>query len=157
MMPNRFYRIVSVVAALALLLDLLAFVDFFLHPLAGDHDFKSALYRGITVLVLIPFTLFVSFLIIKRVPGNVVGPLLIVWSSSVAYFSIRDDILPVLFSLYFAFNLIFGWMAFFLMLLHFPNGRIYPPDLHAAAIQYLDYLSDYCDHEPSSGTDPRLE
>jgi hypothetical protein len=127
-MKTAFYRIVTLVAGLALLLDGLALVDFLLHPLAGDYKFHSALYRAVTVLGLVPLTLLVAFLIIRRVPGNVVGPLLIVWSGTVAN-TVRVDIGPALFSLYYAYDIVFGWMALFLLFLHFPDGKIYPPGI----------------------------
>ena len=79
------------------------------------------------ILVLVPLTLLVGFLIIHRVPGNVVGPLLIVWSGTVAYWSIREEIAPGLFALFFYYDMAFGWFGLFLMLLHFPDGQVYPP------------------------------
>jgi hypothetical protein len=127
LMKLLFYRIVVLVAGLALFLDGLALVDFLLHPLAGDFVYDSALFRAVSILVLVPLTLLVGFLIIRRVPGNVVGPLLIAWSGSVAYFSIRADIPPVVWGLFYAYDKLFGWPAFFLMLLHFPSGQIFPP------------------------------
>ncbi|HVP21422.1 MAG TPA: hypothetical protein VMS73_06125, partial [Anaerolineaceae bacterium] len=126
-MKTVFYRIVLYISGVALILNGLALVDFVLHPAAGDHNFHSALFRAVSVLVVIPLTLLVGFLIIRRVPGNVVGPLLIMWSGSVAYYSIRDDIGQVWFSLYYFYNIAFGWFSLFLLILHFPDGTIYPP------------------------------
>jgi hypothetical protein len=126
-MERWFYRIVILIGGLALLLDGLALADFGLHPLAQDYNFHSAIYRGVTVLVLMPITLAVGFLIIRRVPGNVVGPLLIVWSADIAYNSMSEQIGPALFGLYYAYDLIFGWTGLFLLFLHFPDGKIRPP------------------------------
>jgi hypothetical protein len=99
----------------------------FLHPFGTDYNFHSIFYRSITVLVLIPLTLLIGFLIIKRVPANIVGPLLILWSGSVAFRSIREEIGPAVFALYYAYDLVFDWTALFLMFLHFPDGKIYAP------------------------------
>ena len=131
----------SLVAGLALLLDGLALADFVLHPLAQDHNFHSALYRAATILVLVPLTLLVGYLIIRRVPGNVVGPLFIVWSGTVAYNSTSLELGPTVYALYFAYNLVFGWLALFLMLLHFPDGKIHPPGA-SRWIYLLSGLSD---------------
>jgi hypothetical protein len=126
-MKAIFDRIFLLLGGVALFLDGLALLDFLLHPLAGDFTFHSTIYRAVVILLLTPLTLLVGFLIIRRVPGNIVGPLLIVWSGSVAYGSIRAEIGLVLFALFFAFNQIFAWLALFLMFLHFPDGKIYPP------------------------------
>jgi hypothetical protein len=70
----------------------LAFVDFLLHPLAGDFTYHSIFFRVVSMLVLTPLTLLVGFLIIRRVPGNVVEPLFILWSGTAAYGAIRKEI-----------------------------------------------------------------
>lgn len=126
-MKRLFDRIVLILNGVALTLVGIALVDFILHPWAGDYTFNSPAFRALAILVLTPFTLLVGFLIIRRVPGNIVGPLLIVWSGTVAYGSIREDIAPVLLSVFYYYDLVFGWLAMFLMILHFPNGEIHPP------------------------------
>ncbi len=126
-MKRLFDRIVLMLNGVALILIGIALVDFLLHPWAGDYNFNSPVFRALAILVLTPFTLLVGFLIIRRVPGNIVGPLLIVWSGTVAFGSIREDIGPVLLSVFYYYDLVFGWLALFLMILHFPNGKIHPP------------------------------
>ena len=126
-MRNFLYLVAIVVMVLALFLDGLAFIDFVLHPLAGEKDYHSPLYRIVHMLILVPLNILVGFLIIRRVPGNVVGPLLIVFSGTVAYHSVRADIEPILLGLYSAYDTIFGWLGLFLMFAHFPDGRIYHP------------------------------
>ena len=76
--------------------------------------------------MLTPLTLLVGFLIIKRVPGNIVGPLLILWAGTEAYGAIRKDIGPYPFALFGFYEIAIGWTALFLMVLHFPDGNIYP-------------------------------
>jgi hypothetical protein len=80
----------------------------------------------VVILVLVPLNLLVGFLIIRRVLGNIVGPLIIVWSGTVAFWSVRAEIQPVLLAIFDGYNTVFGWLAFFLMIAHFPNGEIYP-------------------------------
>ena len=128
-MKAIFDRSVHIVVAIALCLVGVALVDFILHPLATDFTFNSTLYRAVVILALVPLNLLVGFLIMRRVPGNVVGPLLIVFCGTVAYWSIRLDIAPQLFALFFWYDMAFGWMALFLMIMHFPNGAIYSPRL----------------------------
>ena len=126
-MKILFDRVVLILVGVALALCGLALGDFLLHPLAQDYNFHSTLYRAVVMLVLTPLTLLVGFLIMQRVPGNIVGPLLVVWSGTVAYGSIREDIGPGLFTLFYYYDMAFGWLALFLMLLHFPDGKIYRP------------------------------
>lgn len=126
-MKTIFDRTVFLLSGIALALAGLALLDFLLHPLAGDAIFDSTLFRAVVTLVLIPLNLLAGFLIIRRVPGNIVGPLLIVWTATVAYFAVRDEISAWLFALYYWFDLAFGWLALFLVLLHFPDGTLYPP------------------------------
>ena len=79
------------------------------------------------MLFLTPLTLLVGFLIIRRVPGNIVGPLIILYAGTVVFSSIRREIGPLPFSLFAFYEIAIGWFALFLMVLHFPDGKIYPP------------------------------
>jgi hypothetical protein len=63
-MKALFCRSVIFITGLALLIDGLALVNFILHPLAGDFIFQSPLFRAFSILILVPFTLLVGFLII---------------------------------------------------------------------------------------------
>jgi hypothetical protein len=129
-MKKVFDRVVLLLTGVSLALVGLALVDFVLHPLVVDFTFHSAFYRAATILVLTPLTLLVGFLIIRRVPGNIVGPLLILWAGTVAVGSLRKEsgLVPLaLFALY----EIFGWLALFAMVIHFPNGKIHPPGASA--------------------------
>jgi hypothetical protein len=120
-------QIVLLLNGVALALVGLALVDFMLHPLAKDFTYNSAVYRAVSILVLTPFTLLVGFLIIRRVPGNIVGPLLILWAGTVAFGGVRKEIGPVPFALFSFYEVTIGWLALFSMVLHFPDGKIYPP------------------------------
>ncbi len=124
-MKRVFDRAVHLLAGAAIILVSMALLDFLLHPLARDCIFHSSIFRAVVMLVFTPLTILVGFLIIRRVPGNIVGPLLIVWSGTVAFWSLRVDINPLLFSLLFFLDF-FGWVSLFTMLLHFPDGKIYP-------------------------------
>ncbi len=124
-MKKTFDRIILLLIVFVLALCGLAFIDFLLHPQAPDFSYHSIFYRIVSMLVLTPFTLLVGFLIIRRVPGNVVGPLLILWSGSVVFGAIRKDIGPVPFALFAFYNTVIGWSALSLMVVHFPDGKIF--------------------------------
>ena len=126
-MKKIFDRFVLFLNGVALLLCGVALVDFLLHPLAVDMNFNSSIYRAASVLLLMPLTLLVGFLVIRRVPGNIVGPLLIVWSGTVAFFSIHEGIGAVPIAIFLYYDIAFGWLGLFLMVAHFPDG----PDLPA--------------------------
>ena len=126
-MKKIFDRSVLVLNGAALALCGLALVDFLLHPLAPDFIYHSTIFRALTMLVFTPLTLLVGFLIIRRVPGNIVGPLLILWAGTVAYGAIRQDIGSVPFALFALYEIVIGWPALFLIVIHFPNGKVHPP------------------------------
>ena len=119
-------RIVRVLVWVALALCGLAFADFLLHPLAADFTYQSVIYRAVVMLVLTPLTLLVGFLIIRRVPGNIVGPLLILWAGTAVLSSLRKEIGQWPFTLFAFYEITIGWPALVLLVLHFPDGRIYP-------------------------------
>jgi hypothetical protein len=126
-MKKIFDRIVHLLIWVAIFLCGLALADFILHPLAADFTYHSILYRAIVMLLLTPLTLLVGFLIIRRVPGNIVGPLLILFAGTVVFSSIRPEIGPLLFAIFSFYEIVIGWFALILMVLHFPDGKIYPP------------------------------
>lgn len=126
-MKKIFDRVVFLLNWVSLFLCGLALVDFLIHPLARDFTYHSILYRVVSMLVLTPLTLLVGFLIIRRVPGNSVGPLLILWSGTVAYGSLRSEIGQLPFGLFAFYEVAVGWNALSFMLLHFPDGNVFPP------------------------------
>ncbi len=85
-MKKIFDRFIFLVDGVALALCAVVLVDYLLHPLEGDSTLNSVLFRAVTILLLMPLTLLVGFLVIRRVPGNIVGPLLIGWAGTVAFF-----------------------------------------------------------------------
>ena len=138
-MKKIFDRIVFLFSGLALALYGLALGDFLLHPLAKDEIFRSSFFRPIVILLIVPLTLLVGFLIIRRVPGNVVGPLLIVWSGSMTFLSAREGISPFALAMFTFFDF-FGWFALILMILHFPDGRIFPRAAARWLYPYVGFL-----------------
>ena len=126
-MKTVFDRIVRVLSWVALFPCGLALVDFVLHPLAPDFTYHSTLYRVAAMLLFTPLSLLVGFLIMRRVPGSIIGPLLILWSGVVAFSTVRQDIGPLPFALFSLYEITVGWSALYVLVLHFPDGKIYPP------------------------------
>jgi hypothetical protein len=118
---------------LALIYFAALFFDLVTHPLAHGIGFGGAVLFRIEVgLVIAPATVLVGAMIVWRVPGNVVGPLLMLYGVGVASWSTRADFgsaeLSSLASqlAYLYFNGVAG-VALTCLLFCFPTGRVYPP------------------------------
>src|SRR5262249_48000027 len=124
---GRFF--LSALLVLSLIYYAVLMLDLMLHPLVPDLDgtiadrFLEAL-TGTGVIVIGAF-------IMRRVPGNRIGPLLILYGVGVAGYSTREDLGSSLFT--FIAHLFWALYycgvalpALFVLLLSFPTGRIYP-------------------------------
>jgi hypothetical protein len=125
-MHGNFRRFLLSVCVPVLILDGGAILDLVLHPIEPDASFQSPFYRAITVLVPLLLTLLIGFFILRRVPGNIIGPFLILYTGTIAYNSMREGIGQIPFAIYYGYNVVFGWGAFFLMFIFFPDGNPYP-------------------------------
>jgi hypothetical protein len=125
-MKTRFYRFTYYLQGVSLLLCGIALVDFILNPLAPDFIFGSTSFRILSMWVATPLTLLVSFFIQRKRAGNVIGPLLVLWSGTVALNTLRKDTALEIFILFAIYELTLGWYSLFLMVMHFPNGKISP-------------------------------
>ena len=96
--------------------------DFITHPFAPEPQFNSVAFRLMIVLVIVPVALWVSVLVLRRVPGNVCGLFLVQWAILVMGTSLRPD------SPLQAYNsaLSVGWVGAWLLPLYFPDGRAAP-------------------------------
>ena len=97
-------------------------LDFIRHPLAPDPVFGSVAYRLFIVLGLTPLSLAVSFLVLRRTPGNVTGLCLLLWSALNLGRAVPAG--SPIYILNGAFNT--GWTGLWLLALYFPNGRASP-------------------------------
>jgi hypothetical protein len=127
------YRLLSALVVLALVYFAALLFDLVTHPLAHGIGFGgAALFRIEVGLVIAPATILVGALIVWRVPGNVVGPLLMLYGVGVATWSTRANFgsaeLSSLASqlAYVYFNGVAG-VALTCLLFCFPTGRVYPP------------------------------
>jgi hypothetical protein len=99
------------------------FADLVLHPLAVDIS-GVVIVRLLSGLAVTPLTIFVSILIMRRVPNNIIGPLVILWAANIASGTLRTDL--VLPESWLAFLRVFsdvGWYAVVIIAIYFPTGR----------------------------------
>lgn len=120
--------------ALSLAYYAVLMVDLILHPLAPGVNFDGSAavaFRYVEALVATGVIVVGAF-IMRRVPANRVGPLLILWGiGGAAAFATRENWgSPLLTSLtrlvyeFYGFGV--AWPALLLLLLCFPTGQVYP-------------------------------
>ena len=112
------YNFVLILVVPTLILLVVVSGDLITHPLAIDRS-GSAAVRLLTGGFTAPLTVLVALFIMRRVPGNVIGPLLILWAANIAWTALRTDIdvplLPVISDL--------SWYSLLIIALYFPTGR----------------------------------
>ena len=112
------YNFILVLVVPTLMLLIVLSADLITHPLAVDRS-GSAAVRLLTGGITAPLTVLVALFITRRVPNNVIGPLLILWAANIAWTALRTDIdvplLPVISDL--------SWYSLMIIALYFPTGR----------------------------------
>jgi putative effector of murein hydrolase LrgA (UPF0299 family) len=91
-------------------------------PTIPDLNFGVSLFIAIVVA---PATVIIGLWCLRRSPGNVVGPLLVLWGVGVLDY-MRSDPLPIgagFSSLYAGVR----WSALFAVIVYFPDGNVVPP------------------------------
>jgi hypothetical protein len=130
--PLHRFSLLRALVALSLVYLLFLLLDLALHPLAPGIGLSgSVAFRYIMALVVGLGTVVVGALIVRRVPGNVVGLLLIIFGVGAASWSTRADWGSAERSAlaHFTFNIFANGIAFaslIMLFLHFPTGQIYP-------------------------------
>lgn len=122
--PRRyswFYWFIGILTIPMLVIFMFVVFDFITHPLASDPQYSSPALRLMTGLVLVPLTLVVAILVLRRAPGNVCGLFLIQWALLIMSTTLRVDS-PL--GAYKAVNI--GWVGLWLLPLYFPDGRASP-------------------------------
>src|SRR5690349_20040917 len=100
----------------------IVFADLILNPLAVDIS-GSVAVRLLSGLIVAPLTLLVSILIMRRVPNNIIGPLLILWAANIASGTVRTDlILPDPWPEFLRVFSDVGWHALLIIAIYFPTG-----------------------------------
>jgi hypothetical protein len=119
------YRFTAALIVPALVFYGIFAYDVFTHPASPGSWDGTPLFRWLCVLVYAPVTMAFGAFIMRRVPHNVIGVLLILWGVQNAAWSIRTDAPPLmdaLGSLYGSIGLSAGLLLFIL----FPTGTPYP-------------------------------
>jgi hypothetical protein len=122
-----FYRVFQIFSYAGALPFFINTLDIVLNPTSPPFDGGMA-YRLVSGLLLAPISLVVGILCVRRVPGNLIGWMLITFSYGISALAMRVDILPITPILLIA-NLFvtFFWMSYLLIPLYFPNGQLFPP------------------------------
>src|SRR6266508_4863755 len=93
---SLFYRVLLVIALAHLFLYIALTLDWILHPLESSAGqlavAMSPIVRELFVLLLAPLTLITGVLVLRKTRGNVIGLLLIIWSTSLLLFTARHDL-----------------------------------------------------------------
>jgi hypothetical protein len=123
-----FYWFIAAFTAIQLGWGVIVMIDFILHPLASaEPRLGSALLRLISGLVLVPFQLGITLLVLRRAPHNVTGLFLLCWASLFMTWTLRagSPLEP--------YNAIaLGWIGVWCLPLFFPDGRTFPKRFQSA-------------------------
>jgi hypothetical protein len=134
--PNWFYWLVAVYSGLHLVWLVFLAEDFVTHPLAPDRLSGSVAFRWLLALVVMPATLLVALLVLRRTRGNVIGLCLLLMSALImgATLPASSPLLP--------YNSVLnsGWSGLWLLGLYFPDGQPQPARL-GGPIRVLSALS----------------
>lgn len=122
--PRLLYKYILVLVIPTLVCMMAVTADLILHPIAADIS-GSVIVRLLTGGIIAPATLLVGLLIMRRVPNNVIGPLLILWAANIAIRAIRTDIDPPDYWLPYPLFSDLGWYSLLIIAVYFPTGRAY--------------------------------
>ena len=126
--PNRsrlIYRYLLALVIPTLVCLVVVTADLILHPVDIDVS-GSVLVRLLSGGITAPVTLVVGLLIMRRVPNNVIGPLLILWTANITVRTLRTNIdLPADWLSYLSLFSDLGWYSLLIIAVYFPTGRSY--------------------------------
>jgi hypothetical protein len=133
--PQVVRQVLWVVASLSLLYFAWMMLDLVTHPFSPGNNLPSIpyLFRWLSAASG-TFTVVAAVFIMRRVPGNINGLLLLIWGVGAAGWSLRADFgspmatgtVQILFEIYFV---CFSFSALDALIIHFPTGRAFPPRL----------------------------
>ena len=120
--PDWFFVLIAGFTALELAWFGWLVFDFVTHPWAPDVTFGSPAYRLFLALVLVPLTLVVAVLVLRRTPRNVTGLCLLLQAVLIMGFTLRAG------SPQWPHNNVLNtsWMGLWLLALYFPDGLPQP-------------------------------
>jgi hypothetical protein len=154
--PDWFYRLVAAYTGLHLVWLVFLVFDFITHPLAPDPLSQTVAFRWLLGFGVLPATLIVSLLVLRRAPGNVTGLFLLLLSVLPMGTALRagSPLQPYMAVL----NT--GWSGLWLLGLFFPDGKPQPARLGGPirVLSALSLLSNAAEHffDPVVKLDPTL-
>jgi hypothetical protein len=101
-------------------------VDLVLHPFEPNFYGQPFWHRWLYGFVLASLNIVIGVLCNRRAPGNIIGPLLIIYGAGLSTSSLRASFDPLLAALILFVGGFFGWIGFFVLVLLFPNGKPHP-------------------------------
>ncbi len=122
---TRMYRFWQALTVPALFVFILLTVDLLLHPLQPETFYNSVPFRLVVGLIILPLIVATGLLCMLRVPGNILGPLLIFLATGGAVGLIRDGLDPTSHVVVTTFGVAIYWTSTLLFLLYFPDGKPY--------------------------------
>ncbi|KXK16298.1 MAG: diguanylate cyclase and metal dependent phosphohydrolase [Chloroflexi bacterium OLB15] len=124
--PRFLYKYVLALVIPTLVCLVVVTADLILHPIDVDTS-GSAIVRLFSGGIVAPATLLVALLIIRRVPNNVIGLLLILWAVNIAIRGLRTSLIAPDTWLPDALFSELGWYSLLIIAVYFPTGRAYWP------------------------------
>ena len=116
------YRLTLALGVLLVIAGIPFLVDFILHPLQVDADYGLVTVRVAGIISCL-ITVTIGFLCVRRVPGNIIGPLLVIFGASQSFSSVRNTVSPDLIVFAQLVGPPFFWTTYPLLLTAFPTGR----------------------------------
>ena len=123
--PSLLYKFLFVLMIPALVYFGALIVDLFVQPVPPHAVALNPVFALFNGLVIAPATLLVGLLIIRRVPGNVIGPMLVIFGMEIANIVLGNET-SLMHQIFFGpFNQL-GFRCLFLLPFFFPTGRMHP-------------------------------
>jgi hypothetical protein len=124
-----FYKLMALLLPFNFIIYCWMVIDYLTHPLAtgiyGPEMMATPIARALFVLLLSPLLMLIGLLIMRRVPGNAVGVLILLLGLGAPSFGIRQGADPLWVALQ-SFYVIVWWMSLIYLVLYFPDGQAYP-------------------------------
>ena len=141
-----YFRFVQVTTVVSLLCLVYLTIDFVLHPFDPPANGAfPAVFRMVYMLLLMPVTLLIGFLIVRRVPDNLIGWFVLNWGCNLGFVAMRVGLDPFWGAMKSVVGSGIGWISLLYILLLFPDGIAFPRRLHRwLMLSYVLIVCSYC-------------
>jgi hypothetical protein len=125
--PTRLYRALSLTTIPVVAVAFALMVDLALHPLEPNFASNAPFWnRWLYGFVFALVNIVIGALCMRRAPGNIIGPLLVIYGAGLTTNSLRASFDPLSAVMIGFVGGFFGWIGFFVLVLLFPNGSPHP-------------------------------